>query len=368
MFRVAITNYLSPPAEIEEEALRGVAAVECLGARSEADLDDRFEAADGLIVFHEITISAASLERLKRCRVLVRCGVGFDNVDLAAAGRLGIYVCNVPDYGVDEVADHAIGLMIACARKIVYVDRRLRATTGSGSGGRAWWAPCGGGRDAHPPIAPWGYLAVAPVFRLAGATLGIVGLGRIGTATALRAKAMRMNVIACDPYIPDGRDKALGVRMAGLDDLLAESDVVSLHVPLTEETRRMIGREQIARMKKTAFLINTSRGAVVDTDALAAAVAEGRIAGAGVDVLPHEPPPPDDRLVALWQADTDLPPNLVITPHSAFYSEQGLVEMRSKAALEVRRVLEGGRPRNCVNREYLAGRGWDGETQRQERG
>ncbi len=365
MFRVAITNYLSPPAEIEQQALRGVATVECLGARSEADLDERFEAADGLIVFHEITISGASLERLKRCRVLVRCGVGFDNVDLAAAGRLGIYVCNVPDYGVDEVADHAIGLMIACARKIVYVDRRLRAAQGPDFGARAS-SSLSGGQDARRPAASWGYLTVAPVFRLAGATLGIVGLGRIGTATALRAKAMRMNVIACDPYIPDGRDKALGVRMAGLDELLAESDVVSLHVPLTEETRRMIGREQIARMKKTAILINTSRGAVVDTDALAAALTEGGIAGAGIDVLPHEPPPPDDRLVALWRADTDSPANLVITPHSAFYSEQGLVEMRSKAALEVRRVLEGGRPRNCVNGEYLAGRRGDEYAKRRE--
>src|SRR3990172_6370688 len=170
MFRVVITDYLVPPAQIEQDALDGVAVVECLEARSEAELDERFETADGLIVFHEISMSAASLERLKRCRVLVRCGVGFDNVDLAVAGRKGIYVCNVPDYGVDEVADHAIGLMIACTRKLAYVDRKLR--------------------DA---MEPWGYLAVKPVFRLAGSTLGIIGLGRIGTATALRAKALRMN-------------------------------------------------------------------------------------------------------------------------------------------------------------------------------
>lgn len=331
MFHVAITNYLAPPATIEQEALHGVAVVECLQASHEDELDPRFETADGLIVFHEITLTDASLSRLQRCRVLVRCGVGFDNVDLATAGRQGIYVCNVPDYGVDEVADHAIGLMLACARKIGFVDRRLRAT---------------------PEL--WGYRSVAPLFRLAGATMGIVGLGRIGTATALRAQALRMKVIACDPYIPDGRDKALGVRMSGLEELLAESDVVSLHTPLTEETRGLIGRGQIETMKRTAFLINTARGAIVDTGALAAALEEGRIAGAGIDVLPHEPPPPDDPLLRLWRSEADPPANLVLTPHSAFYSEQGLVEMRSKAALEVRRVLEGHAPRNCVNREYLS--------------
>ncbi len=334
MFRVAITNYLAPPARIEEEALAGVASVECLQAHRETEFDDRFDAADGLIVFHEITITAASLERLRRCRVLVRCGVGFDNVDLAAAARKGICVSNTPDYGVDEVADHAIGLLIDCSRKITFVNRRLRAS-----------------------LQPWGYLSVQPVFRLAGATLGIVGLGRIGTATALRARGLRMNVVAYDPYIPDGRDKALGVRMAEeLDALLAESDAVSLHVPLTDETRGMIGREQLAKMKPTAVLVNTARGAVVDTDALAAALESGRIAGAGIDVFPHEPPPDDDRLLRLWRRESP-PANLVLTPHSAFYSEQGLVEMRTKAALEVRRVLEGKPPRNCVNRKELEAAG-----------
>lgn len=336
MLRVAVTNYLTPPARIEEDALRGVATVECLQARAEDQLDERFENADGLIVFHEIELTSRSLERLRQCRVLVRCGVGFDNVDLATAGRKGIYVCNVPDYGVDEVADHAIGLLIDCSRKITLVNRRLRTS-----------------------MLPWGYLSVQPVFRIAGATLGIVGLGRIGTATALRAKALHMNVIASDPYVPDGRDKALGVHMVDLDELLAESHVVSLHVPLNEETRGMIGRAQLSRMRRDSVLVNTARGAVVDTDALADAIEAGQIAGAGIDVFPHEPPPSDDRLVRLWRQDAP-PRNIVLTPHSAFYSEQGLVEMRTKAAREVRRVLEGGAPRNCVNRSYLLPSGEQG--------
>jgi len=331
MFEVVVTDYLRPPADIEEQVLHGIARVECLGAHGFDQLDERYERADALIVFHEVSLPAAALERLRKCRVLVRCGVGYDNVDLAVAGRKSIYVCNVPDYGVDEVADHAIGLMIDCSRKLTYVDRRLRAS-----------------------MQPWGYLAVKPVMRLAGSTLGIVGLGRIGTATALRAKALRMEVIAYDPYIPAGREKALGVRMAEtLDELLTGSDIISLHVPLTEETRGMIGREQIGRMRPHAVLINTARGAVVDTDALADALAEGRIAGAGIDVLPHEPPAPEDRLVRLWRAEGDQQVNLVLTPHDAFYSEQGLIEMRTKAAQEVRRVLEGKPPRNCVNADYM---------------
>jgi len=330
MFRVVVTDYLAPPPTFEQEALKGVATVECLEARSEDELDQRFDSADGLIVFHEIAMPGPILERLKRCRVLVRCGVGFDNVDLAVAGRKGIYVCNVPDYGVDEVADHAIGLMIACARKLAYVDRKLRLVA-----------------------EPWGYLAVKPVFRLASATIGIIGLGRIGTATALRARALRMNVLACDPYIPDGRDKAIGVRMAELDELLTVSDVVSLHTPLTEETRGMIGRDRLARMKNTAILINTARGAIVDTEALCDALKRQTIAGAGLDVLPNEPPLPGDPLLELWRTEGEAQPNLLITPHSAFYSEEGLVEMRTKAALEVRRVLEGHPPRNCVNAEYM---------------
>jgi D-3-phosphoglycerate dehydrogenase/C-terminal binding protein len=328
--KVYLTDYISPPATIEEAELKGLAAVGCLLAKSPDDLIGKITDADGLIVFHETAIPKRVIETLKHCKVLVRCGVGFDNVDLSAAGAHGVMVCNVPDYGVDEVADHAIGLLLACNRGFVLADRRLRET-----------------------LTPWNYHAVAPQIRLAGATMGIIGLGRLGTATALRAKALRMRVLAYDPYVPDGRDKAVGVEMADFDTLLRESDVISLHVPLTDETRNMIDVAALAKMKRTAILINTARGAVVDTDALAVALESGRIAGAGLDVLPIEPPRADMAIIRLWQQS---PPkvNLVITPHCAFYSESGLVEMRSKAAREVARVLRGQQPRNCVNRDYLS--------------
>ncbi len=328
MFKVIITDYLSPPATIEAQGLAGLATVECLGAHSADELVGKLEDADALIIFHEVTLPRKVIERLRRCRVVVRCGTGYDQIDLAAAAEHGIPVCNVPDYGVDEVADHAIAMMLACNRGLLLAERRLRAA-----------------------LTPWNYHAVKPLFRLAGATLGVVGLGRIGTAMALRARGLRMNVIACDPYLRSGVEKAIGVSLVSLERLLAESDVVSLHVPLTDETRRLIDAPALSQMKPHALLINTARGAVVDTDALATALSEKRIGGAGIDVLPTEPPGTDEPLIRLWQR-TDLPPvNLLLTPHTAFYSEAGLVEMREKGAAEVARVLSGQRPRNCVNAE-----------------
>ena len=327
--KVVITDYVAPPAEFEERVLANVADVICLQQTDETGLEGKIEDADGLIVFHTITLSSRSIDRLTKCKVISRCGVGFDNVDLAAAGSKGIYVCNVPDYGVDEVADHAIALTLSCSRGLSFTEKQLRKT-----------------------LKPWNYLAVPKLHRLAGSTFGVIGLGRIGTATAMRAKALRMDVVACDPYIPDGRDKALGVTMVPLDELVTVSDVVSVHTPLTEETRGIVGKQQIAKMKHHAILINTARGECVDVDALAQALEEGKIGGAGLDVLPVEPPETQRRIIELWQQD-DPPVNLVITPHSAFYSEEGKEEMRTKAALQVKRVLLGEKPRNVVNEESL---------------
>ncbi|HXZ34955.1 MAG TPA: C-terminal binding protein, partial [Thermodesulfobacteriota bacterium] len=256
-------------------------------------------------------------------------GVGYDNVDLAAAGEKGIYVCNVPDYGTDEVADHAIALMLACARGLTFTERRLRKT-----------------------LSPWNYLAATPLRRLAGSTLGIIGLGRIGTATALRAKALRMKVVANDPYLADGYDKALGVALLSLDELLAVSDVVSVHTPLNPETTGIVGAPQLTRMQPHAILVNTARGKCVDAGAVAEALKAGKIGGAGLDVLPEEPPGAEDPIVQLWQQE-DPPVNLILTPHNAFYTEQSREEMRTKAALEVRRILLGEKPRNPVNLEIL---------------
>ncbi len=326
MYRVALTDYFSPPALVEEREFAGFATVDCLLGRSPADLLGRVEDYDALIVFHEIQITADVIQRLRRCRVIVRGGVGFDNVDLAAALARGIPVCNVPDYGVDEVADHAIGLMIAVSRGFVHVERALRRT-----------------------LQPWDKRAVEPVQRLAGQTLGILGLGRIGAATALRAKAMRMRVIACDPFLRPGLEKVYNVPLVDFDTLLRESDVLSIHTPLTDRTRNLFDAPTLARLKPTAILVNTARGAIVDPDALAETLASGRLFGAGIDVLPIEPVSPDQRLIRLWQEDRTPPLNLIITPHVAFYSEAAVDEIRVKAAREVLRVLRGEAPLNRVN-------------------
>ena len=328
-FKVPITDYVASPAVFEEKVLADLADLPCLEQVEESGLAGKIEDADALIVFHTIRVSSASIRRLRKCRAIVRCGVGYDNVDLAAAGEKGIYVCNVPDYGVDEVADHAIALMLACARGLPFTERRLRMS-----------------------LSPWNYLAATPLRRLSGSTLGIIGLGRIGTATALRAKALRMKVVANDPYLADGYDKALGVTLLSLEELLAVSDVVSVHTPLTPETTGIVGAPQLARMQPHAILVNTARGKCVDARAVAEALKAGKIGGAGLDVLPDEPPASDDAIVQLWRQDNP-PVNLILTPHNAFYTEQSREEMRTKAALEVRRILLGEKPRNPVNLEFL---------------
>jgi C-terminal binding protein len=329
-FKVPITDYISSPPVCEEKVLADIADVSCLEQGDETGLAGKIEDADAMIVFHTIRISASSIRRLQKCRAIVRCGVGYDNVDLAAAGAKGIYVCNVPDYGTDEVADHAMALMLACARGLTLTEKRLRKT-----------------------LAPWNFLAASPLQRLAGATLGIIGLGRIGTATALRGKGFRMKIVACDPYLPDGYDKALGVTMLSLDELMAGSDIVSVHTPLTPETTKIVGAAQLAKMKPHGILINTARGKCVEVQAVAESLRDGKIGGAGLDVLPDEPPAKEELIVKLWQQD-DPPVNLILTPHNAFYTEQSREEMRTKAALEIRRVLMGEKPRNAVNREFLS--------------
>jgi D-3-phosphoglycerate dehydrogenase/C-terminal binding protein len=326
MHRVCITDCLPAPATLEERELAGLARVECLLASHHRDLEGRIEDADAIILFHEISLPAEVIHRLQRCQVIVRGGVGFDNVDLAAAAAARIPVCNVPDYGVDEVADHALGLALALNRGFTRVERSLRRT-----------------------LTPWDKRAVEPVERLAGQTFGILGLGRIGAATAMRAKAFRMRVIACDPFLRPGLEKSFGVPLVDFDTLLKESDILSLHTPLTDQTRHIIDAAALARMKRTAILVNTSRGAVVDVDALADALDAGRLFGAGIDVLPVEPATTACRLVRLWQEDRPVPLNLILTPHTAFYSESGLEEIRIKSAQEVARALRHEPLRNVVN-------------------
>jgi D-3-phosphoglycerate dehydrogenase/C-terminal binding protein len=326
--RVVITDFVAGPLEVERRILGDIADVIALDASSEEEIAGRIEDADAIMMYHTVSITAQTIDRLKHCKLIVRCGVGYDNVDWRLARERGINVCNVPDYGNEEVADTAIGMMLALTRGITLFNSRLRAEQGE-----------------------WLYKQAFPVWRLRSRVFGIIGLGRIGTAAALRAKSLGMDVVFYDPFIPDGRDKAIGVRRAEtLDELLAQSHVLSPHCPLTPETFHMIGREQIAKMPHGSFLINTSRGAVVDVTAIPDALASGQLAGAGIDVLEIEPPPDDSPLLVAWRDPNHAAYHrLLVNPHAAFYSEEGMLEMREKGSMSCRRAILGLPQRNVVN-------------------
>jgi D-3-phosphoglycerate dehydrogenase/C-terminal binding protein len=326
--QVMVVDEIVDALDRERHVLAGVADLVALGARGEDDLTGRVEDADAIMIYHTLCLTERTIGRLRRCKLIVRCGVGYDNVDIAAARRRGIPVANVPDYGTEEVADSAIGLTLALTRGLYLLPGRLRERRG-----------------------PWSFAEARPLYRLRGRGFGVVGLGRIGTAAALRAKALGLDVLFHDPYVPDGYDKALGVRrVETLADLLAQSYVVSLHCPLTPETRHLINRETLARMPADSYLVNTARGAVVDALAVLDAVTAGRLAGAALDVLEDEPPPDDHPLLVAWR-DPGHPAHdrILLNAHAAFYSEEGLLDMRVKGSENCRRVLLGQPPHNVVN-------------------
>jgi C-terminal binding protein len=328
-FRVVITDFIAGPLETERRVLGEIAEVVALDASSEGELAGKIEEADAIMMYHTVSITETTISRLKHCKIIVRCGVGYDNVDWRLARAHGIAVANVPDYGTEEVADSAIGMTLALARGISLFNSLLRDN----------------------PQGEWLYKQAQPIWRLRGRVFGIVGLGRIGGAAALRAKALGMDVVFYDPLVPDGRDKSLGVRrVETIDELLAEAHVVSMHCPLTKDTQHMINADTIAKMKRGSFLVNTARGGVVDTRAIPAAIASGQLAGAGIDVLEEEPPPLDDPLIVAWR-DPKHPAyhRLIVNPHTAFYCEEGLQDMRSKGTEACRRALLGMPLRNVVN-------------------
>lgn len=294
--------------------------------------DELCARADGLFVFRN-WLRAADLPRFARLRVVVRLGVGYDRLDRAACAERGITVCNVPDYGTMEVADHAVTLALALRRGVLLHHDLQRGDPARGE------APAG-----------WGYAGSPLIRRLGAQTFGIVGLGRIGTAAALRARAMGFRVVFHDPHLPNGVERALGIERARrLPELLAQSDVLSLHTMLSPETRGMIGEAELRQLPRDAVVVNTSRGPVLDLDALERALRDGHLAGAGLDVLPEEPPRTIPPLLAAYRArEPWLRGRLVVTPHSAFYSPESLADIRLKGAETMRDVLLEGLGTNVI--------------------
>jgi D-3-phosphoglycerate dehydrogenase len=283
--------------------------------------------ADGLITTYA-PITARVLEALPRCRVVARYGIGVDNVDIQAATERGVAVTNVPDYCLDEVADHAMALLLTLARKLLTIDRAVRD-------GRA----VKGGN--------WNTLRiVGPMYRLSTQTLGIIGLGQIGQRVAQRAQAFGMRVTAApDPAVTREEVAALGITLLPLEQMLADADYLTLHVPLLDSTRHLIDGDRLALMKPNAVIINTSRGPVIEETALVNALKNGRLAGAGLDVYEREPISPDNPLLALG--------NVVLSSHAAWYSVDALREMKTKAAQAVADVLQGQVPKSILNPSVL---------------
>jgi D-3-phosphoglycerate dehydrogenase len=297
------------------ELARAGATLEARACRSEDEVVTAVGDADA-VLNTVVPITARAIAAMPRCRVIVRSGVGVDNVDVAAASAAGIVVANVPDASIEEVSNHALALLLACSRKVVLLDRALRAGT---------WS-----RALFPPMGT-----------LYGQTLGLVGFGRIARALAGKAQALQMRVLAADPLVPEAEVRYARVEPVGLERLLAESDFVSLHAPLLPATRHLIGAAQLQVMKPSAYLINTARGPLVDQAALVEALQSGAIAGAALDVFELEPLPVDDPLLLL--------PNVVVTPHAAAYSDSGIRELRRRTGEAAADVLRGVWPRGLAN-------------------
>lgn len=258
---------------------------------------------------------------LEKCRIISRYGIGVDTVDLAMATARGILVTNVPDYCVDEVSDHALALLLASARKVAVADRAVRSGV-------------------------WDLAVATPIHRLQGRVLGLIGLGKIARRLAAKAQALGLTVCGSDPYLTAEAVAPLGIELVELPEVLRRSDFVSLHAPLTPETRHVLNAETFALMKPGAFIINTARGPLIEEAALLAALANGGIAGAALDVVPNEPLAVDSPLRRL--------DNVILTPHIAYYSEESLRELQQQATDEVVRALRGEPQKSLVNREVLS--------------
>ena len=290
--------------------------------------------ADAVINYSATQFVGARPEQFAKAKVAVRAGVGFDNLDLAGWGAKGVPVCNVPDYGTTEVADHAIALMLSLTR------------------GTSAYAPslvAGGPKNWHFGNAPL-------VRRHRGAVFGVIGLGRIGLAAARRAAAFDMRVVFFDPYLSNGADLSTGYdRVHSLDELMATADVVSVHAPLNDETRSLLGAKAFAAAKPGLIVINTARGPIIELDALEGALRQDKMAGAGIDVLPNEPTDMDHPLFAAWRRGEDwIADRLMVTPHAAFYSPASMIDLRLKSVEVVHALLVEGRLTNCVNTQFLS--------------
>jgi D-3-phosphoglycerate dehydrogenase len=320
--KIVVTDYIEPDLEWERAQLAGSPVTfeaHQLKSASREDLLARIGDADVLIV-NMVKLDRDVIRNLRSCKLIIRHGVGYDNVDVPAATEHGIRVCYVPDYCREEVAEQAMMLLLLCRRKFTKQEESLEVSVRKGQ---------------------WDFSSVGAIRRFSGTKAGIVGCGRIGSLVIGMLRGFGIEVMVHDPYLSERRQAELGIRCMDLEEVLRTADMVTVHPALTHETKYMIGERELRMMKPTAILVNTARGAIVQAEALARACKEGWIAGAGIDVFEKEPPEESFVLRGI--------PNIVLTPHLAWYSEDAGVSIREKIMEDVRRFLEGRPPRFPVN-------------------
>ena len=319
-WKVLITDYAWPSIEPERQVLAEIGA-ELIAAETgdEAELLTLAPTMDGILTCWK-PVRAPVIAAAENCQIIGRCGIGLDNIDVEAATEHGIVVTNVPAYCIDEVSDHAMGLLLACARKISRYDRTIKEGT-------------------------WDQNIGPSMRRIRGKVLGVIGFGRIARSIVPKAKAFGFTINVCSPRTAPELIQEYGAQKVSFSELLATSDFITIHAPLTPETESMFGETEFRAMKPTAYLINTARGGIVDTVALTAALQNAEIAGAGLDVLETEPPEQNEELLTLN--------NVVVTPHAAFMSEESILDLEVAAATCVVEVLTGKLPESIVNPSVL---------------
>lgn len=316
-FKIVITDYQYETIQPQIDVVNAFPEAELVALQCKTEEDVITLAGDADVLLNQYApMNRNVISRLKNCKAIIRYGIGVDTVDIAAATEHGIWVCNVPDYGVDETSNQTIAMILAMARKLPMIHADVRR-------------------------GKWTLLSGKPMHRFAGSTLGFVGFGRIAKAVAQKLSTFSLKMIAYDPYLDAAKAQEMGVELVSFEELLRRSDYVSIHCPATAQNRNMFSDAEFALMKPTAYLINCARGAIVDTDALVRALASGEIAGAALDVIVPEPCPKDHPLLAM--------DNVILVSHFGGYSEEAVESLQTKAAQEAVNILKGNRPFNPVN-------------------
>ena len=317
--KVVITDYQYKDIDTERRIIEDAGfELEDYQIKNDEQLISICQDADAIVTQYS-DISKKLIEHLEHCEMIIKYGIGVNNIDVEAADKKGIYVCNVPDYGVEEVSDHAVTMILSLGKKLPILTKALKN-------------------------GEWGYDSIVPLKRISESTVGLVGFGRIPQLVAKKMKGFGCRILAYDPYTEPQAMEEAGVIRADLETILKESDYLSVHVPLTKDTKGMINHKSFQMMKPTAVIDNTARGGVVDESALISALKSGRIAGAGVDVYETEPVDSNNPLLYM--------DNVIATPHCAWYSETAIHTLQQKVAEEVVNVLKGNHPVHCVNCKY----------------